>query len=75
MFDVAKDPSRPFFVKSEMVGVLAVGTEFRVSRRGGEDVVAVTEGTVAVYRDGRDAVRGAVPSRRPSLPMPPVVSR
>jgi transmembrane sensor len=60
MFDVAKDPSRPFFVKSEMVGVLAVGTEFRVSRRGGEDVVAVTEGTVALYRDGRDEIRGAV---------------
>lgn len=59
MFDVAKDPTRPFFVKSEVVGVLAVGTEFRVSRRGGEDVVAVTEGTVAVYRDGRDEVRGA----------------
>lgn len=60
MFDVAKDHSRPFFVKSEVVGVLAVGTEFRVSRRGGEDVVAVTEGTVAVYRDGRDEIRGAV---------------
>jgi transmembrane sensor len=60
MFDVAKDPARPFFVKSEMVGVLAVGTEFRVSRHGGEDVVAVTEGTVAVYRDGRDEVRGEV---------------
>lgn len=57
MFDVAKDPKRPFFVKSEMVGVLAVGTEFRVSRRGGEDVVAVTEGTVALYRDGRDDIR------------------
>lgn len=60
MFDVAKDHSRPFFVKSEMIGVLAVGTEFRVSRLGGEDVVAVTEGTVAVYRDGRDAVRSAI---------------
>lgn len=60
MFDVAKDHSRPFFVRSEMVGVLAVGTEFRVSRRGGEDVVAVTEGTVAIYRDGRDSVRGAM---------------
>lgn len=61
MFDVAKDHSRPFFVRSEVVGVLAVGTEFRVSRRGGEDVVTVTEGTVAIYRDGRDSVRGAVP--------------
>jgi transmembrane sensor len=60
MFDVAKDRTRPFYVESEMVGVLAVGTEFRVSRLGGRDVVAVTEGSVAVYRDGRDAVRGAV---------------
>lgn len=60
MFDVAKDHSRPFYVESEMVGVLAVGTEFRVSRLGGKDVVAVTEGTVALYRDGRGAIRGAV---------------
>ncbi len=60
MFDVAKDATRPFYVKSEMVGVLAVGTEFRVSRFGGRDVVAVTEGSVALYRDGRDAIRGAV---------------
>lgn len=60
MFDVAKDHSRPFFVASEMVGVLAVGTEFRVSRRGGEDVVAVSEGTVAVYNDGRQEIRGEV---------------
>jgi len=62
MFDVAKDRARPFYVKSEMVGVLAVGTEFRVSRLGGKDVVAVTEGNVALYRDGRDAVQGAVSS-------------
>lgn len=61
LFQVAKDSSRPFFVKSEVLGVLAVGTEFRVSRRGDEDVVAVTEGTVAIYRDGRDEVRGAAP--------------
>jgi transmembrane sensor len=62
MFDVAKDHNRPFYVESEMVGVLAVGTEFRVSRLGGKDVVAVTEGSVALYRDGRDAMRGAVPA-------------
>ncbi|MFC4314930.1 FecR family protein [Steroidobacter flavus] len=60
MFDVAKDRTRPFYVESEMIGVLAVGTEFRVSRLGGKDVVAVTEGSVALYRDGRDAIRGAV---------------
>ena len=62
MFDVAKDHNRPFYVESEMVGVLAVGTEFRVSRLGGKDVVAVTEGSVALYRDGRDPIRGAVPT-------------
>ncbi|MBL8269653.1 FecR family protein, partial [Steroidobacter sp.] len=60
LFHVAKDAARPFFVQSEMIGVLAVGTEFRVQRRGGEDVVAVTEGSVALYRDGREAVRGVV---------------
>jgi transmembrane sensor len=60
MFDVAKDASRPFFVRSEVVGVLAVGTEFRVSRRGGEDIVAVTEGSVAVYKDGRKAIHGRI---------------
>lgn len=57
MFNVAK-ASRPFFVESEMIGVLAVGTEFRVSRRGGEDVVAVTEGKVAVYRDDAEPEPG-----------------
>lgn len=62
MFDVAKDHTRPFYVESEMIGVLAVGTEFRVSRLGGKDVVAVTEGSVALYRDGRDAIRGTVPA-------------
>lgn len=62
MFTVAKDHSRPFYVESEMVGVLAVGTEFRVSRLGGKDIVAVTEGSVALYRDGREATRGAVPT-------------
>ncbi len=62
MFDVAKDHTRPFYVESEMIGVLAVGTEFRVSRLGGKDVVAVTEGSVALYRDGREAIRGTVPA-------------
>jgi transmembrane sensor len=60
MFDVAKDQTRPFYVTSEMIGVLAIGTEFRVARLGGKDIVAVTEGSVALYRDGRDAVHGAV---------------
>lgn len=56
MFDVAKDPTRPFYVQAEVVGVLAVGTAFRVSLLGGEDVVTVSEGSVAVYRDGRESL-------------------
>lgn len=56
MFSVAKDPARPFFVQSQMVGVLAVGTEFRVAHWGSEEVVAVTEGSVAVYHDGSKPV-------------------
>jgi transmembrane sensor len=76
MFDVAKDHSRPFFVQSEVVGVLAVGTEFRVSRLGGEDVVAVTEGTVAIYSDGRDAARGPVrdSGEGPAVALPAVLA-
>ena len=60
LFSVAKDPARPFFVQSSMLGVLAVGTEFRVSHWGNEGAVAVTEGSVAVYRDGREPVRGPI---------------
>lgn len=63
MFDVAKDPARPFFVQSEVVGVLAVGTAFRVTQLEGEDVVTVSEGTVAVYREG-----GEVQPARIDLP-------
>jgi transmembrane sensor len=62
-FTVARDPARPFFVQSEMIGVLAVGTEFRVSRLGGKDVVTVTEGKVAVYPDARNAVKEVLPLR------------
>lgn len=56
-FTVAKDASRPFYVQSALIGVLAVGTEFRVSHWGGKDVVSVTEGKVAVYPDGGGAVK------------------
>jgi len=48
MFDVAKDPSRPFRVHSGSVIIEAIGTRFNVYQR--EDAVRVTveEGTVSV---------------------------
>lgn len=52
-FDVAHDPARPFEVRSGELVVRAVGTAFTVrSRPEGTDVV-VTEGTVAIFREGK----------------------
>lgn len=48
VFDVAKDPARPFVVNAGSTRVQAVGTIFLVSRRQDAVVVAVTEGRVAV---------------------------
>lgn len=47
-FKVAKDPLRPFQVEANTFAVLAVGTEFAVSRRKGEVIVTVSEGVVRV---------------------------
>jgi transmembrane sensor len=51
VFEVAKDASRPFVVKTDLADVRAVGTVFSVRA---EDAlqVAVSEGVVAVERDG-----------------------
>ena len=48
LFHVAKDPHRPFIVRSDTMAVRAVGTEFDVYRKGGGMVVTVVEGRVAV---------------------------
>ena len=45
-FQVAKDPSRPFVVQVGDKRVVAVGTQFSVSRDGDDVRVVVTEGTV-----------------------------
>ena len=55
MFDVSKDPSRPFIVDSAGVLARAVGTRFGVESREGRVGVTVEEGTVAVVRDGQAA--------------------
>jgi transmembrane sensor len=51
MFEVAKDPRRPFIVDTGFGTARAVGTEFGVSRYDDRMVVTVAEGVVAVARD------------------------
>lgn len=46
IFDVAKDPQRPFSVAAEGYHAIAVGTRFSVRRAPDELRVVVTEGTV-----------------------------
>ena len=48
LFHVAKDPTRPFIVRSDSARVRAVGTEFDVYRRESGTTVTVVEGQVAV---------------------------
>lgn len=49
LFKVAKDPRRPFIVKSDGTDVRAVGTQFDVYRRANGITVTVVEGKVAVH--------------------------
>jgi transmembrane sensor len=48
LFDVAKNPSRPFIVDAGSSEVLAVGTEFVVRRDPHELAVTLVEGTVRI---------------------------
>jgi transmembrane sensor len=48
LFNVAKNPARPFRVRSDQVVAQAVGTSFVVRRKPTETVVTVIEGEVAV---------------------------
>lgn len=68
LFEVAKDPQRPFIVRSGHVSARAVGTQFDVYRKPAGTVVTVVEGEVEVRAgrgDGKGGVRGgaAVPVR------------
>lgn len=51
-FQVAKDPARPFIVRTKSGRVRAVGTEFLVRETGNAVVVTVTEGVVEVIASG-----------------------
>jgi transmembrane sensor len=52
LFQVAKDPSRPFIVEAGLAIVRATGTRFAVDRREHDVIVTVEEGTVLVT-DGK----------------------
>ena len=56
VFDVAKDPDRPFIVRTPYGSVRAVGTVFTV-RVDGQLTVMVSEGTVAVDQGARELAR------------------
>lgn len=57
LFEVAKDPSRPFIVEARGGEVRAVGTRFDVDSRGPQVRVDVTEGVVQVNSAGSAPVR------------------
>lgn len=52
VFDVAKDPDRPFYVDAGEREIRVVGTEFNVLRHGGDVSVAVRRGVVEVRPTG-----------------------
>jgi transmembrane sensor len=49
LFEVARDPTRPFDVAAGRTTVRAVGTQFNVDRRPRTTTVTVVEGKVAVF--------------------------
>jgi transmembrane sensor len=67
LFEVAKDPKRPFVVQAGNIRVRAVGTAFVVRRHTDGDVeVTVSEGTVDIWREtsgSEPAVRLAAGNR------------
>ncbi|MBK1880026.1 FecR family protein [Pelagicoccus mobilis] len=69
LFNVAKDPDRPFIVSAKGVDVVAVGTAFNVRVSDSEIEVLVTEGKVRL-----DAKPSAVAIGAPNPATKPIVS-
>jgi transmembrane sensor len=57
LFQVAKNPGRPFIVEAGNARVQAVGTAFGVNRKEGGAEVLVTEGIVEVWNSSGEGVR------------------
>jgi len=71
LFNVAKNPQRPFIVQTGNLAVRAVGTEFDVDRKQNATTVTVLEGRVAVGARREDDLKAfgspAVPAPTPIL--------
>ena len=52
MFEVVRDPQRPFVVESGQLSVSVVGTKFSVYRKGRSTRIAVVEGIVSASANG-----------------------
>lgn len=58
LFEVAKDPHRPFVVQTDLAQVRAIGTVFSVRAAERDAVsISVTEGIVAIEKDGHPIAR------------------
>ena len=64
MFEVAKDPARPFRVLSGSVILEAIGTRFNVYRRENTTMVTVEEGRVSVTTNEDDRTAFDLPAQR-----------
>jgi transmembrane sensor len=62
LFNVAKDPARPFLVQSDQTQVRAVGTQFDVYRKKTGTLVTVVEGRVAVVQGGGEIATEIAPA-------------
>jgi transmembrane sensor len=80
LFDVAKNPKRPFYVDAGDIRVRAVGTSFSVTKRLGMPTeVLVREGVVEITRQGEDSALSPIrlaanqqASATPGAPITPV---
>jgi transmembrane sensor len=68
LFEVARDPARPFDVAAGKTVVRAVGTQFNVDRRPNGTTVTVVEGKVAVFTSN-DPGAGTTSERVVNLPI------
>lgn len=70
-FAVAKDPNRPFVIRTEGGEAVVLGTRFEIRARGGELLVAVLEGRVEVTAAGERMVLEAGDVGRAGSDLPP----
>jgi transmembrane sensor len=61
LFDVTKDPQRPFRVLTGKAMISAVGTSFNVRHRRDSTVVTVVEGSIEVATRGQSATQNRKP--------------